>query len=50
MGWPGFSSSCFTSSYVVELAIHLFEIDVFDMDVSVIKSLMPGIYTTVGFE
>ena len=49
-GWgqPDFSSSCFASSCVIQLAICLFRVDVFEMNAAAIKSLTSGTCTTAS--
>lgn len=44
MGRSGFLSRCFTSNCLIQLAIRLCEMDVFEIDVSVNKSFMSGTY------
>ena len=48
-GWgqPGSLSSCFASSCVTQLEIRLFKMDVFEVNASAMKNIMPGTYITI---
>lgn len=46
-GLSGSLSNYFANFYVIDLAIHLLKIDVFEMDTLAIKSLMSGTYITI---
>lgn len=47
VGQPGSLSGCFASNGVIYLAIYLFKLDVFKMDILAIKSLMSGTFITI---
>ena len=44
---PNSLSSCFTSTCVIQLTIHLFKMDAFKMDACMIKSLMSSTYSII---